>query len=221
MLGKLTLNQTDVFAEIIHHVFLKTMLTYQLFPDNELLALLKSDDEKAFTEIYERYHSILYIYAHKKLENNLEAKDIVQDVLMNIWNKRYTLAITATLRSYLFTAVRNRILDIFAHQKVEEKYIDSLNNLIYTSSPSDYKIREKEISAMIEQEINALPKRMREIFTLSRKEWLTNGEIATKLDISPHTVETQMKRALRQLRLKLGHITHLLIHLIPVLLVLY
>lgn len=190
------------------------MLSYQQLSDKYLLELLKSDDKKAFTEIYERYHSLLYIYANKKLDNNIESRDIIQDILMNIWNKRDVLSITGTLRSYLFTAVRNRILDIFSHQQVEEKYMDSLQNLIQTSSPSDYMIREKELHAIIEFEINAMPPRMREIFTLSRKEWLSNNEIAHKLDISQNTVETQMKRALRLLRLKLGHLTNLFLDLL-------
>lgn len=197
------------------------MVSYQELSDQDLSELLKSNDKKAFTEIYERYHSLLYIYAHKKLNNNLEARDIVQDTLMNVWNRRATLSICGTLRSYLFTSVRNRILDIFSHQKVEEKYMDSLRNLMLTSSPSDYMIREKELSTMIEFEINALPPRMREIFILSRREWLSNSDIASKLDISQHTVETQMKRALRQLRLKLGHITHLFLDLLLLLLFLY
>lgn len=193
------------------------MVSYLDFSDQDLLELLKSNNKKAFTEIYERYHSLLYIYAHKKLENNLEARDIVQDVLINVWNKRNALSISGTLRSYLFTAVRNRILDIFSHQKVEEKYMESLRNLMLTSSPSDYMIREKELSTMIEFEINALPPRMREIFILSRKEWLSNSDIASKLNLSQHTVETQIKRALRQLRLKLGHIAHLFFELIVIL----
>lgn len=197
------------------------MVSYQELSDQDLSELLKGNDKKAFTEIYERYHSLLYIYAHKKLNNNLEARDIVQDTLMNIWNRRTTLSICGTLRSYLFTSVRNRILDIFSHQKVEEKYMESLHSLKQNSSSTDYMIREKELSAMIEQEINALPPRMREIFILSRREWLSNSDIASKLNISQHTVETQMKRALRQLRLKLGHITHLFLDLLLLLLFLY
>ncbi|MBL1409426.1 RNA polymerase sigma-70 factor [Sphingobacterium faecale] len=190
------------------------MLPYQQLSDSDLLKLLKSDDQKAFTELYERYHSLLYIYANKKLEANSQSLDIVQDILLSIWNKRSTLHITVTLRSYLFTAIRNRILDVFTHQKVETKYLDSLKHIMETYSPSDHLIREKELKTLIDQEIKAMPPRMREIFILSRKEWLSNHEIANRLSISQSTVETQMKRALRHLRLKLSHFANLLLELL-------
>lgn len=177
---------------------------YNKLSDADLSVLLKENDERAFTEIYERYHSLLYIYAQKKLHNKLEAQDIVQDVLVTLWNKRLDFSLKVSLASFLFTAVRNKALDVFAHRQVEEKYIVSLQGFIASNVSSDFLVRENDLKAMIEKEIQALPPRMREVFELSRKERLTNKEIAQLLDISQHTVDTQIKRALNVLRKRLG-----------------
>jgi RNA polymerase sigma-70 factor (ECF subfamily) len=154
-------------------------IVYQSLTDWELISLLKEEDEKGFAEIYQCYHSLLYIYAHKKLLNKQEAQDIIQDVLITLWNKRFELVLHASLSSYLFTAVRNRAFDLFSHKKVETKYITSLKNFIEDAGVyTDYLIRENDLKALIEKEIQALPPRMQEAFRLSRKEQLTHKEIA-------------------------------------------
>jgi len=180
------------------------MTGYSVYTDQELATLLKEGDRYAYTEIYNRYHSLLYIYGHKKLHHKQEAQDVVQEVLINLWNKRDQL-FDISLKSYLFTAVRNKALDVFSHKKVEGKYLASLQSFIDDSKiGADYLIREKDLSAMIEKEIRALPPKMQEIFQLSRKDKLTHKEIAKLLNLSEHTVATQMKRALKILRLRLG-----------------
>src|SRR3546814_20025173 len=105
-------------------------IIYQTLTDCELISLLKEEDEKAFTEIYQRYHSLLYIYAHKKLRNKQEAQDIIQEVLITLWSKRFEFMLQSSLSSYLFTAVRNKAFDLFSHKQVEAKYITSLQNFI-------------------------------------------------------------------------------------------
>lgn len=181
------------------------MAAYSAYTDQELTALLKEGDRSAFTEIYERYHSLLYIYAHKKLHNKEESQDVIQEVLIALWNKRLDFSFDLSLKSYLFTAVRNKAFDLFAHKKVESKYLESLQGYIDISTEStDFLVREKDLSGLIEREIQALPPKMREIFELSRREKLSHKEIAKALNISEHTVATQMKRALKVLRLRLG-----------------
>jgi len=181
------------------------MASYSSYTDQELVAFLKQGDVAAFTAIYERYHSLLYVYAHKKLHNKEESQDIIQEVLITLWNKCRDFSIDVSLKSYLFTAVRNKALDLFSHKKVKAKYLASLQGFIDISAESsDFLIREKDLSALIEREIQALPPKMREIFEMSRKDKLSHKEIAKALNISEHTVATQMKRALKVLRLRLG-----------------
>jgi len=200
--------------------FQPNISSYYNLSDTDLLNLLSKNDKIAFTELYERFHNILFSYANKKIADKEEARDIVQDILLNLWNKRSNILIKGSLKSYLFTSVRNKILDLITHKQVEEKYLDNLQKFIYSSKPSDYLIREKEIQSIIEKEIMELPPRMQEIFNLSRKEWLSNAEIADKLSLSTFTVETQVKRALRILRKRLNHNSFLLLFFLLLVLVL-
>jgi len=187
------------------------MSNYQILSDRELTTLLNEGDEKAFTEIYERYHSLLFIYAHKKLHNKQEAQDIIQEVLTTLWKKRFDFSLQISLTSYLFTSVRNKALDLFSHKKVEARYFASLQNFIEDSGiHTDFLIRENDLKNLIEKEIDALPPRMREVFLLSRKNRLSHKEIAGIMDISEQTVSTQIKKALRILRVRLGLIIYLI-----------
>jgi RNA polymerase sigma-70 factor (family 1) len=191
------------------------MSYYQTLSDQELTALLHEGDEKAFTEIYERYHSLLYIYAHKKLSNKQEAQDIIHEVLITLWSRRFDFSMQTSLPSYLFSAVRNKALDLFSHKKVEAKYLASLQNFIADSGiQTDFLIRENDLKTLIEKEIQALPPRMKEVFQLSRKEKLSHKEIANLMDISEQTVSTQIKKALRILRVRLGLIIYLIMLLL-------
>lgn len=188
------------------------MLTYKRLSDHDLMSRLKAGEEEAFTEIYERYHSLLYIYAYKKLHDKEEAQDIVQEVLSTVWTKRFKISIDCSLTAYLYIAVRHKALDLFSHRKVQAKYLVSLQDLIDKSTNStDYLVREHDFSRLIEKEIDALPPRMREAFQLSRKESLSHKDVAARMHISEQTASTQIKKALRILRLRVGTSLRLLI----------
>ncbi|WP_316817503.1 RNA polymerase sigma-70 factor [Pedobacter nyackensis] len=181
------------------------MINYSTCFDQELALLLKEGDDAAFREIYLRYDKLLLIYAYKKLRNREEAKDLVQDVFTWLWNKRSDFQLNTTLSGYLYKAVLNRIFDVMKHKGIIRKYIDSGRHSIEISNEdADYLIREKDIVLLIENEILAMPPKMREIYTLKKKYFLSTKEIAAELSLSEHTVSTQMKRALKHLKVKLG-----------------
>jgi RNA polymerase sigma-70 factor (ECF subfamily) len=128
----------------------------------------------------------------------------VQDLFIRLWSNRESFLLKTSLPSYLFRAVRNRALDIFAHKKIKSDYVASFQEFIdLPQSTTDYLVREKDISALIDREIQSLPPKMREIFILSRKENYSHKEIAKKIGISEETVTKQIKRALKILRLRL------------------
>ncbi len=179
-------------------------VNYLELEDSDLLLLLRNDDEQAYTTIYKRYLPLLYIYVYKKLLSKVESQDISHEVLLYLWSNRANISINVSLPAYLYAAARNKAFDLFAHKKVEEKYIASLDKFIPTYTGTDYLLRENEIKQLIQREISSLPPRMQEIFKLSRRDKLTNKEIASLLSLSPHTVDTQIKRALRILKSKLG-----------------
>jgi RNA polymerase sigma-70 factor (family 1) len=181
------------------------MLALNKFSDEELIPLLRADDHGAFNEIYERYKGILVIHACKKLDGDLEdAKEIVQEVFSNFWHNRHALPGINVLKAYLYTLVRNRVLNYIQHQDVVTRYADSFSRYEKEYDYStDRLIREKQMLEIIDREINALPAKMKEVFLLSRKNYLSHKEIAEKLEISEHTVKNHIKSALKILRNRL------------------
>src|SRR5690606_7290355 len=131
-----------------------------------------------FTELYNRYWALMYVYACKMLDDKDSAEDIVQEVFTYIWNNCCQIEINASVSNYLYTAVRYRIFDYFDRQKVRTAYIESLQHFIdegeYTT---DSYVREKELKSLIEAAVEVLPPRMREVFELSRKSFLSQKEI--------------------------------------------
>ncbi|WP_317131262.1 RNA polymerase sigma factor [Mucilaginibacter frigoritolerans] len=175
-----------------------------------MTTLLREGDKAAYTEIFNRYNSLLFLHAFKKLQNREEAKDVVQEVFVKIWATREEFVLATNLAGYLYTCIHHKILDLFAHQKTVTKYTGFLQHFLDESKGNtDHLIREKQLSLIIEQEIAALPPKMREVFELSRKKQLSHKEIAGHLGISEETVKSQVKNALKILRIKLGMISFL------------
>lgn len=180
------------------------MNDYRKCSDPELMALISEDDNLAFAEIYQRYKGVLFLHAHRILDSEEEAKDVLQELFTTLWTKRNAIVLKGSLSSYLYGAVRNRIFDLIAHKKVEEKYIRSLATFIDQGEwVTDQELREKELAELIEKEIAGLPPKMREVFELSRKKNLSYQEIANELQISDKTVKKQVNNALQILRGKL------------------
>ncbi len=186
------------------------MKAYHQCTDMELMELLALTDEAAFREIYLRYDTLLYTYAFRKLQDKEEAKDVVQEIFINLWNQRKTFVLQTALSAYLYKSVLNKVFNIFKHKNIVQQYISANNSYIETGeSETDYLIREKDITALIEKEIAAMPPRMREVYELKRKSFLSTKEIAEKLNISELTVSTQMKKAVKILKTKLSFIVYL------------
>lgn len=173
--------------------------------DAVLLARLKVGDQDAFYEIYDRYSLTLLNHAQKKLRQREEARDIVQGVFAMLWQKRATLGKVRNLSAFLYASVRNAVLNRFAHREVKDRYHRSMAEFqkVYPHD-ADHLIREKQLKEAIEQEIRGMPRRMQEVFELSRKEYLSHQEIAERLGISERTVASHITHALKILRDRFG-----------------
>ncbi|WP_316839823.1 RNA polymerase sigma-70 factor [Pedobacter gandavensis] len=181
------------------------MLLYSKHSDSELVALLRSGNRAAYTEIYKRYTAVLYSHAYAKLQDREEARDAIQELFTVLWVKREEMAIETNLPGYLYCAVRNRVLNAISHRKVESTYFSQIQvNINEYESVTDYRVREKELSLLIEKEIACLPEKMREVFELSRKNNLSRKEIANQLNLSEKTVKNQINNALKVLRVKMN-----------------
>ncbi len=132
------------------------------------------------------------------------AEDVVQDFFVSLWIESPRLQINSSLKSYLFTSVKNQCLDIQKHQKVTEKYRTYiLSSAKCDDNSVDHYFIESELRQVIQKSMEKLSPRCREIFELNRYKGLSNQEIAEKLGISKRTVELQISNALKILRKEL------------------
>jgi RNA polymerase sigma-70 factor (ECF subfamily) len=181
------------------------MTKYEKSSDQELVSLLNKGDQSAYTEIYNRYHAVLYIHVFNKIRIRETARDIVHDLFSNVWLQREHFKLQSTLAAYLYSAVRYRVFDLLSHRKVESKYIDSIREFADKGHCiTDHLIREKQLIEMINREIAALPSKMRQVFELSRSGNLSHRQVAELLNLSEKTVKKQVNNSLKILRSKLG-----------------
>jgi RNA polymerase sigma-70 factor (family 1) len=181
-----------------------------LLPDDpQLLDRLGCDDAQAFEEIYRRYWKRLHDFAYTKTRDADTAGEIVQDLFVNIWEKRSSLQVK-NLQSYLFTAVRNRVIDHF-----KDKAFAALDDLDSPSEP-DYPIFLDELEQAMQQAVGQLPEKTRRIFVLNRFEGNTVRQISSQLGMPERTVEYHITQALRTLKMLLKEFIFLLLALLSV-----
>lgn len=188
------------------------MTNYGKHTDHELVALLKSGDERAFAEIYGRYWELLFRHALRILQDEDLAKDALQDVFAMLWDKHSTIDGRGKLSAFLYQSVRNKVFDFLDRSKVKDAYLSTVAEVGSAGIWSvDEYIREQELSNAIEREIANMPEGMRKVFELSRRDELSYKEIASQLQISENTVKVQVSKALRLLR----KVINLLISILP------
>ncbi|QBQ40644.1 RNA polymerase sigma factor [Sphingobacterium psychroaquaticum] len=173
--------------------------------DQQLFELLKTSDKAAFMAIYNRYREPLYLFACNLVKNEDLAADLVQDIMLRLWEKRETTALHSTLESYLFSAIRYRFFDWIDRQKVRQDYIDRFQTFLDQSHwQTDNAIAEREVMQIVNDQIDKLPQKMRIVFLMHYKDHLNADEIADQLQISKKTVQNQINNANQQLRKQLG-----------------
>jgi RNA polymerase sigma-70 factor (ECF subfamily) len=155
-----------------------------------------------FHEVFHKYYASLCSYAHSLIDDLDTAEDIVQDCFVKIWDKKKELVGSDNIRFYLFTAVRNNSLTHLSNQKKKG----------FAALPEDYRLadlhqveteekeEEKDYRALIQDALQLLPPKCREVFILCRISSLSYQEVAKTLGISVKTVENQMGKAIRIVR---------------------
>ena len=141
------------------------MAKYNRFSDTELVDLLRKEDNRAFIEIFDRYYVLLYSFACRRLDNKEIAKQLIYDAFSDIWAKRETVNIPGELISFLFTLIKNCILNYYKHSSVSQKYINHFQDYIDNNQDAiDHLVVHNDLSVLIEKEIAALPEKMRTVF---------------------------------------------------------
>ncbi len=176
--------------------------------DSTLVLLLRQGDEEAFEFLYNRYWEKLLTVAYHRIGSMDVAKELVQDVFANLWRRRQQLTIKTTFAAYIFSAMKYTILDYIRAQAVKEKYVDAIKKSARQTDNTTLDILAyEELNRTLEQEISKLPEKCQRVFRLSRIEHFSNKEIAQKLQISPKTVENQITKALKFLRVNMREFT--------------
>lgn len=173
--------------------------------DKALVEQFIKGNEKAFETLFKRYYQMLRKVAQYMLDDLEQAEELVQDAFVNIWEKRSNVNPDASFKNYLITAVRNRCLNhIKAKKKTHSIDDDEIwQEQLVADSRTEAAVNFKEMHRAIEQAIDKLPEQCRIIFQLSRHEGMSYKEIAEALDIAPKTVENQIGRALKVLKVEL------------------
>nr|WP_199079988.1 RNA polymerase sigma-70 factor [Pedobacter sp. ASV19] len=179
------------------------MSSYNTFTDYELADLFKTGDRAAFTVIYQRYWKKIFVIAAKRLGDAHMAEEIVQNMFMRFWEKRELLNIDLSVKAYLYKCVHNDTLNYLKHEKVKARYQEHAAFSLNYSEPASHKAELNELEWKLQEALKDLPEQCRTIFQMSRFEELKYREIAEQLGLSIKTIENQMGKALRILRLKL------------------
>lgn len=171
--------------------------------------------EKVFKEVYENHWLKLYLHLLKMVDDEDDAKDIVQEVFTNLWNNFDSVGITTSYSSYLYSSVRNRAINYLAHKKIilEHEKNSETQTVSLNSIGPDVFLIEKELAQQINNEIDNLPPKMAAIFKMSRFENKSYKEIAEELEIAENTVKKQISRALSLMREKFLHIKYYILFL--------
>ncbi len=174
--------------------------------DENLITRFREGDMQAFDTIYNFFNRKLYAFVLKILKIEDDAREIVQDVFIKLWETRERVKSVSLFNSYLFTIAYNTSIDLVRKRINEKKYVEYINSLQKnysldeTIDKMDYDTLNKEIEHLIEK----LPLKQREVYKLSRIENLSHKEIAGKLKISVNTVENHISKALQFLRKNLN-----------------
>lgn len=181
--------------------------------DAELVAELQRGSERAFTIIYERYHRLLYVLAYKYLKNKFVAEDTVQHVFLKLWEARSVLLIQVNLRNYLYTMLKNYVLN-----EIRNNYSALEKNYEMAQVSPGYedellaKLEEKDRMSLFYQAVEELPEQKKQVCLYKLKGNLSNQEIAERMKISVPTVKTHYAQAIKILRNNLERFLLLLLY---------
>lgn len=173
--------------------------------NSRILRLLKEGDEKAFEYIFHHYYNQIYTFVLNTLFDKTFAEDITQSVFISLWEKRETIDTEFNIAPFLYTVARNHVYRQTERLLLKYKYEQFQQESTQESTDIEADVNSRFLENILSEFIEKLPPDRRRIFLLSRKENLSNKEIASRLQISERTVETQIRRSLIFLREKMKY----------------
>lgn len=169
--------------------------------ERSLILRLIEGDEDAFCELYATYKNRLIFFAMRFLKSREYAEDVFQDAFTVVWQSRRFINPDASFSSYLYTIMRNRILNQLRNAANEEKLKESiLSQALDYTEDTKREVMLNDLKSLISHALQQLTPRQREIFEMSREAQLSHKEIADKLGISVNTVQEHISTSLKLIR---------------------
>src|SRR5690606_2452811 len=180
--------------------------------DEALILRIKQGDREAYAAFYERHRTAMYLSAYHLLRDDEDARDAVQELFATVWQHAGRIDSKGNIKGYLYTVLRNRILTAMSRSKHFEEYISSyLAFEEQSNSATEETVLARELEQILEEKINQLPPKMKEVYELSWNDQLSNREIAERMSISEGTVKQHKYQAMRILRSKLQRLVSVLL----------
>lgn len=167
---------------------------------------IRSGNIKAFERLFNLYYLRVKNFTLGIIKNPDDAEEIAQNVFLKLWMNRQTLSDHLSINSYIFTITQNEVYDLFREQHYSllyrESFVQTVDSEIKDEIEAEYNV--KEIKEIVTKTIESMPEQRRLVFKLSREQFLSNDEIAEKLNLSKRTVEKHISLALASIRRNLG-----------------
>jgi len=168
---------------------------------DETIIQLKAGDRQAFTYLFECYWKKLFAIAYRRLDDEAQAQDVVQELFITLWDKRSQLHITAeNLESYLQKSIKNSIINYFTSQQVKKKVLAAAWERVEAFVQADHDLgRYLELEDFVDQQVEKLPPTMKAVF-LMKADHHSIATISDKLDLAEQTVKNNLTEASHRIR---------------------
>ena len=178
---------------------------YRTLDDNGLFSLIQHNDQMAFTELYNRYSPVLYLFILFYVKDEEQTRDTLQSLFLNLWEQRHRIAISSNVRNYLYTAAKNSVLNIIRSHKVRTGYQSMIHDESRQLIPSPEELYEREeMNRLVELAIDDLRHEKKQRIVELRRQGMSNKDVARELGIPENTVRTYYAQSIRAMRENLG-----------------
>lgn len=189
--------------------------------DQLLLERIRKSDRSAFEEFHNRFYTDLFRMCNKKIGDSEESYDLLQDLFIEIWEKRESFHVPNTLDAYMKNRLWFKLATYFRSKGFKQNHIKKFTEFLSLEvrpAFDEHEVKEineqyDELIEKINQVIANMPEKMKEVFILSKEEQLSINCIAEQLNISPKTVKNHLHAAIKRIRSELNEYPSIAIEL--------
>jgi RNA polymerase sigma-70 factor (family 1) len=188
------------------------MSSYSSLSDIQLAELLQTEGESIFKLLYERYWDKIYVIARHRLNDRLEAEEVVQDIFTRLWRRRSSLTLHKGFDNYFAVAAKFEVLNRLARNARATAFEREIaHGLSAVDETTLHQLDYNELQEKFQLEVNALPEKCRIVFRLQHDQGYSQQQIADELNISPRTVQAHLAKARKILRGAFGNFLGLML----------